>query len=185
MDNALQEQESKMELVNLGSVAVQDINATNSLLQCGRLYYMIDSVLCEHNVVAFLGIPEIEQTNKILRDRVQRYHSLLHVLSGCFMLISSQKWSQYKTEFVYLTSTLVLPELINWSDKGEDFSADSYPLQLTFQPDDVWTLYLLFDSPLIPAISTLQPSISTGITCSPCSPPLPPPLPRSSTPPPP
>lgn len=57
------------------------------------------------------------------------------------MLISSQKWSQYKTEFVYLTSTLVLPELINWNDKGEDFSADSYPLQLTFQPDDVWTLY--------------------------------------------
>lgn len=54
MDDALQEQESKAELVNLGSVVVQDINATNSLLQCGRLYYMIDSVLCEHNVVLFL-----------------------------------------------------------------------------------------------------------------------------------
>ena len=54
MDNALQEQESKMELVNLGSVGVQEINAADSLLPCGRSYYMIDSVLCEHNVVLFL-----------------------------------------------------------------------------------------------------------------------------------
>ena len=58
------------------------------------------------------------------------------------VLISSLKWTQYKTEFVYLTSTLVLPELINWSEKSEeDPSSTFYPLPITFQPDDLWTLF--------------------------------------------
>ena len=70
MDSSLQEEESKTELIDLGSVTVQDINATNSLLQCGRLYHLIDSIVCEHNVAAFFGIPEIGQAGEILRDRL-------------------------------------------------------------------------------------------------------------------